>query len=345
MSEKLIKKTFYDNLSSVPIWFLRQSGRHIPEYFEIRSQESDFIKFCLNEDLIIKSTNLPLKYYDLDAAIIFSDILMIPWAMNRDVKFNKNSGPSLNPMIPDETKIPKNISICSKLQPIKNSIIQIKNKLPNSIGLIGFAGAHWTLACYMIEGKGSKDFINTRKALWNSHNWFMDLIETLIVYIADKLEMQARAGADILMLFDSWSHMIPNTFFNDCAIKPTAKIVDILRSRKIFTPIIGLPFKAGTSIVRYSFESKVNCVALDWTVDLHWAIMNINQDIAIQGNLDPASLIPSKSDYLKNNVLTILDIMKDRKFIFNVGHGLTPDCKIDNVKEVINIVRNYNKVI
>ena len=139
--------------------------------------------------------------------------------------------------------------------------------------------------------------------------------------------------------------MIPNTFFNDCAIKPTAKIVDILRSRKIFTPIIGLPFKAGTSIVRYSFESKVNCVALDWTVDLHWAIMNINQDIAIQGNLDPASLIPSKSDYLKRNVLTILDIMKDRKFIFNVGHGLTPDCKIDNVKEVINIVRNYNKVI
>ena len=215
--------------------------------------------------------------------------------------------------------------------------------LPKSIGLIGFAGAPWTLACYMIEGKGSKDFINTRKALWSSHNWFMQLIETLIVYIADKLEMQARAGADILMLFDSWSHMIPNNFFNDCAIKPTARIIDILRSRKIFTPVIGLPFKAGASIVRYSFESKVDCIALDWSVDLRWALMNLNKDIAIQGNLDPASLIPSRSEYLSQNVLNCLDIMKDKRFIFNVGHGLTPDCKIDNVKEVISIVRNYNR--
>ena len=195
----------------------------------------------------------------------------------------------------------------------------------------------------MIEGKGSKDFINTRKALWSSNKWFMELIETLIVYIADKLEMQARAGADILMLFDSWSHMIPNNFFNDCAIRPTAKIIDILRSRKIFIPVIGFPFKAGASIVRYSFESKVDCIALDWSVDLRWAIMNINKDIAIQGNLDPASLIPSHSDYLSQNVLTCLDIMKDKRFIFNVGHGLTPDCKIDNVKEVISIVRNYNR--
>jgi uroporphyrinogen decarboxylase len=157
--------------------------------------------------------------------------------------------------------------------------------------------------------------------------------------------MQAKAGANILMLFDSWSHMIPNNFFDDCAIKPTAKIVDILRSRNILLPIIGFPFKAGASIVKYSFESKVDCIALDWSVDLRWAITNINKHIAIQGNLDPASLIPSHSTYLKENVLTILNIMKDRRFIFNVGHGLTPDCKIDNVKEVINIVRNYNRKI
>ena len=136
--------------------------------------------------------------------------------------------------------------------------------------------------------------------------------------------------------------MIPNNFFNDCAITPTAKIIDILRSRKISTPIIGFPFKAGASIVKYSFESKVDCIALDWSVDLRWAVQNINKEVALQGNLDPASLIPSHNDALRENVLTILDIMKDRRFIFNVGHGLTPDCKIDNVKEVISIVRNYN---
>ncbi len=343
MQENLISTTLKGNKSDIPIWFLRQSGRHIPEYFEIRKKETNFINFCLNEDLIIKSTNLPLKYYDLDAAIIFSDILMIPWAMNRDVKFTKNFGPTLSPMIPDETEILQNISIRSKLEPLKNSINHLRNTLPRTIGLIGFAGAPWTLACYMIEGKGSKDFINTRKALWSSHKWFMKLIETLIVYIADKLEMQAKAGADVLMLFDSWSHMIPNNFFNDCAIKPTARIIDILRSRKIFVPVIGFPFKAGPSIVRYSFESKVDCIALDWSVDLRWAIMNINKDIAIQGNLDPASLIPFHNDYLSQNVLRCLDIMKDKRFIFNVGHGLTPDCKIDNVKEVISIVRNYNR--
>ena len=345
MLKNLVIKTLNGENSGVPIWFLRQAGRHIPEYFEIRKKETNFIKFCLNEELIIKSTKLPLKYYDIDAAIIFSDILMIPWAMDRDVKFTKNFGPSLEPMIPDETKILKNINISSKLQPLKNSIYYLRQILPNSIALIGFAGAPWTLACYMIEGKGSKDFINTRKALWGSNKWFMQLIDTLVVYIADKLELQARAGADLLMLFDSWSHMIPNNFFNDCAIMPIARIIDILRSRKIFVPVIGFPFKAGASLVRYSYESKVDCISLDWSVDLPWAIMNINKDIAIQGNLDPASLIPSQSNHLRRNVTNILDIMRDRRFIFNVGHGLTPDVKIDNVKEVISIVKKYNRKI
>tara|TARA_B100000242_G_scaffold114280_1_gene79727 strand:+ start:3688 stop:4812 length:1125 start_codon:yes stop_codon:yes gene_type:complete len=345
VTNNLITRVFKNENYSVPIWFLRQAGRHIPEYFQIRKDERDFVNFCLNEDLIIKSTTLPLKYYDLDAAIIFSDILMIPWAMDRNVKFTKNFGPSLKPMVPDETKFLKNISLRSKLEPLKNSISYLRNKLPKSISLIGFAGAPWTLACYMIEGTGSKDFINTRKALWGSYKWFMELIETLIIYIADKLEMQARAGADILMIFDSWSHMIPNNFFDDCAIRPTARIIDILRSKKIFVPVIGFPFKSGSSIIKYSFESKVDCIALDWSVDLCWALENLNKEVVLQGNLDPASLIPSHSDYLRENVLNILDIMKDRRFIFNVGHGLTPDCKIDNVKEVVSIVRNYNKKV
>ena len=329
--------------SHVPIWFLRQAGRHIPEYFEIRKRETNFIKFCLNSNLIIESTKLPLKYYDLDAAIVFSDILMIPWAMDRNVKFVKNFGPSLEPMIPNETKIIKNVSIQRKLEPLKISINSLRDALPKKISLIGFAGAPWTLACYMIEGKGSKDFINTRRALWNSNKWFMELIDTLVIYISDKLEMQAKAGANVLMIFDSWSHMIPNNFFKDCAINPIANIVNILRSKKIFVPIIGFPFKAGPSLIKYSYESQVDCISLDWSVDLNWANKNINKNIALQGNLDPVSLIPNQSIHLKENVLSILDIMKDRRFIFNVGHGLTPDCKIKNVKEVINIIKDYGR--
>ena len=327
----------------IPIWFLRQAGRHIPEYYEIRAKSSNFIDFCLNEKLIIESTKLPLKYYNIDAAIVFSDILMIPWAMNRNVKFIKNFGPSMDPMIPDETFIPKNINVTKALKPLANALKTLRKELPTSKCLIGFSGAPWTLACYMIEGHGSKDFIKTRTAIWNSNKWLTQLIETLSFYIADKLEMQAMSGADVLMIFDSWSHMIPNSFFKDLAINPIANIVQILRSRKIFKPIIGFPFKAGSSLTIYSYESEVDCIALDWTVNLNWAIKNINPSIIIQGNLDPASLIPENSLFLNDHVLSILDIMKDKKFIFNVGHGITPECKIDNVKKVVNIVNAYNR--
>ena len=165
MNKNLISNVFKGETSKVPIWFLRQSGRHIPEYFKIKDKEKNFIRFCLNEKLIVESTKLPFKYYDLDAAIIFSDILLIPWAMERNVKFTKDFGPSLDPMIPNETKIFKNFSIIKKLEPIRNSIIKLRKELPSTKSLIGFSGAPWTLACYMIEGKGSKDFINTRKAL------------------------------------------------------------------------------------------------------------------------------------------------------------------------------------
>ena len=336
-----LKRILFENESQVPIWFLRQAGRHIPEYFNLRNRADNFINFCLDSDLIVESTKLPLKYYDLDAAIVFSDILMIPWAMNRNVHFIKGSGPSLEPMIPGETKILKNIDIFNKLEPLKKSISILKKELPKEKKLIGFAGAPWTLACYMIEGGGSKDFINTRKALWNSNKWFMELLDELCVNIVDKLEMQANAGADILMIFDSWSHMVPNNFFQECCIKPTAKIINMLRERNIYKPIIGFPFKAGSSLIDYSYESNVDCIALDWTVNLNWAIRNINPSVTIQGNLDPVSLVPEKSNYLEKNVLSILDIMKDNKFIFNVGHGLTPDCKIQNVRKVIDIVKNY----
>ena len=337
----VLSKFFKSEHSGIPIWFLRQAGRHIPEYFEIRKKSDNFIDFCLNPKLIIESTKLPLKYYDLNAAIIFSDILMIPWAMNRELSFIKGVGPNLKPMRPDETKILKNINISQKLEPLETSISILRKELPRSISLIGFAGAPWTLACYMIEGQSSKDYINTRKALWNSNKWFMELIDTLSIYVAEKLEMQANAGADILMLFDSWSHMIPSNFFKECAINPTAKIISILKSKNITKPIIGFPFKAGLSLIDYSYESNVDCMALDWTVNLDWVNKNLNSSIAIQGNLDPASLIPSKSCHLENIVLSILNVMKDNRFVFSVGHGLTPDCKIKNVQKVIDIVKNY----
>ena len=334
----LFKGKDYPN---IPIWFLRQAGRHIPEYYSIRSRAKNFIEFCLNTELIVESTKLPLKYYNIDAAIVFSDILMIPWAMKRNVKFTKNIGPSMNPMIPNETKIVKNINIFQSLKPLENAIKILRKDLSPSVCLIGFSGAPWTLACYMIEGKSSKDFVNTRTAIWNYNKWFQELIQTLIIYIADKLELQANAGANVLMIFDSWSHMIPNNFYKQLAIDPIKEIISLLRSRKINIPIIGFPFKSGSSLIKYSYESNVDCIALDWTVNLNWAVKNINSSIVMQGNLDPASLIPNNSNLLLSEVKSILEITKKRKFIFNVGHGLTPECKIENIKKVINTVKEF----
>ena len=194
----------------------------------------------------------------------------------------------------------------------------------------------------MINGQSSKDFLLTRQALWGSENWFRELIDILTIYVSDLLEMQAKAGADVLMIFDSWSHMIPSFFFSDFGIDPTKNIIEILRSRKIFNPVIGFPFKAGTSLIDYSYESKVDCVALDWTVDLKWAVKNLNSKVALQGNLDPASLI-NKSENLLNSVNYILETMENKRFIFNVGHGLTPEVSINNVQTVVNFVKNFIK--
>jgi uroporphyrinogen decarboxylase len=341
-NKNIISNIFKNNVTtSVPIWFLRQAGRHIPEYFSIRSQANNFIDFCLDTNLIVESTKLPLKYYNIDAAIVFSDILMIPWAMNRNVIFTKNIGPTMEPMVPDETKIMKNVNIANLLRPLENAIKILRKDIPSSICLIGFSGAPWTLACYMIEGRSSKDFINTRTALWRSNKWFQELIETLINYITDKLEMQANAGANVLMIFDSWSHMIPNNFYKQVAIDPIAEIIRLLRSRNVKLPIIGFPFKSGGSLIEYSYESNVDCIALDWSVNLDWALRNINPAIVIQGNLDPASLIPNNSPFLLDEVVSILETMKDKRFIFNVGHGLTPDCRIENIEKVINIVKGF----
>ena len=149
----------YNSSQSPPIWFLRQAGRHIPEYYSIRAESKNFIEFCLNEDLIIKSTVLPLKYYNIDAAIVFSDILMIPWAMKRNVNFVHGVGPTMTPMVPNETKILKDINICELLLPLKKALVTLRKKISKEKSLIGFAGAPWTLACYMIEGQSSKDFL------------------------------------------------------------------------------------------------------------------------------------------------------------------------------------------
>ena len=230
-----------------------------------------------------------------------------------------------------------------KLNSISNAIKKIKVKSPKSLDLIGFSGAPWTLACYMIEGGGSKNFEKTRKILWDNDKWVYKLIKKLTSSVCDFLEFQAKSGADVLMIFDTWSHMIPYDFWKDFAITPVKEIIIELRKRKIFCPVIGLPFKAGEKLIEYSYESEVDVISIDWNTSLKWVLNNINKSLAIQGNLDPLLLTTEREKKIEDRVNDIMNIMQNRVHIFNVGHGFTPDCKKSSVKKAIEIVRNFNK--
>lgn len=337
MISKLIR--LKDN-SLKPKWFLRQSGRHIPEYFSIRNKHRSFINFCLNERSIIEATILPLKYYNIDAAILFSDILLLPHFLGQKVSFEKKIGPVLEGIIIDDKFLKKEIDL-NDLTPIKKAIFEIKKTLPPLKDLIGFCGAPWTLACYMIEGGSSKDFAKTRAFLWNNEKSFFKLINKLTKNCADFLEYQYLAGCTVLMIFDTWSSMIPDRYWVKFGIEPTKLIVERLRKKNVKCPIIGLPFKSGEMLIQYSYETLVDVVSIDWKTNLNWALKNINENVITQGNLDPAILASDNSLSIKKEVYRILDLTQKKRHIFNVGHGLTPEVKIKNVKYVIKLIDDY----
>ena len=324
----------------IPKWFLRQAGRHIKEYYSIRNRHKNFVNFCFCENSIIDATTLPLKYYNVDAAILFSDILLLPYMLGQKVEFKKNIGPLLEKIEVNENFFKKQINF-TDLEPIQNAIFKIKDRIGPSKDLIGFCGAPWTLACYMIDGGSTKDFIKTRTFLWNEEKLFTKLINKLITSCISFLEYQYLAGANILMIFDSWSNMIPDKYWIKFGINPTKSIVDGLREKNVQCPIIGLPFKSGEMLIQYSYESLVDVVSIDWKTNLEWALKNINKNVITQGNLDPAILSCDNLASIKKEVYRILDLTQ-KCHIFNVGHGLIPEVKIKNVQYTIKLIENYN---
>tara|TARA_X000000950_G_scaffold149562_1_gene184420 strand:+ start:1135 stop:2148 length:1014 start_codon:yes stop_codon:yes gene_type:complete len=323
-----------------PKWFLRQAGRHIPEYFTIRNKHDSFIDFCLDESSIVNATILPLKYYNIDAAILFSDILLIPHFLGQKVTFQKNIGPVLEEINVDDKFLKRNIDLDNFI-PIRNAIFKIKKLLPSSKDLIGFCGSPWTLACYMIDGGSSKDYTKTRTFLWNNEEIFFKLINKLTKDCADFLEYQYLAGSTVLMIFDSWSNMIPDRYWIKFGIEPIKSIVNRLRKKNVKCPIIGLPFKSGEMLIQYSYESSVDIVSIDWKTNLDWALKNINKNVITQGNLDPAILSCDNLASIKKEVYRILDLTQKKCHIFNVGHGLIPEVKIKNVKYAIKLIEDY----
>ncbi len=334
MINRLIKSK---NSKLKPKWFLRQAGRHIPEYFQIRNKHNNFLDFCYSENSIVDATLLPLKYYNVDAAILFSDILLLPHCLGQEINFKKNVGPILKKIEINDIFLKRKINF-DTLSSINSAISKIRKLISPNQELIGFCGAPWTLACYMIEGQSSKDFIKTRSFLWNNEKVFRKFINMLIKRCVELLEFQYLAGATVLMIFDTWSNMIPDKYWETFGIKPTRVIIENLRSKNINCPVIGLPFKPGEMLIKYSYESLVDVVSIDWKTNLEWALRNINKNIVTQGNLDPVLLSTENLLSIKKEVVRILQLTQNRLHIFNVGHGLIPTVKVKNLKYVIELI-------
>ena len=319
--------------SYTPIWFMRQAGRYLPEFREIRKKNTDFIKLCLNPDLINEITLQPLKRFDLDAGIIFSDILMIPHGLGQKVNFKKGAGPILGDINLDKIINTDPVDFVQKLHPVYKGIEKVKNNLVEK-PLIGFAGAPWTLLLYMLNKSSPKNNFNFQEI--NKDKFLVNrLLKKLEEVICLHIDKQIEAGSNIIQIFDSWAGLLPKKELPNYCYIPILKIVEYVKSKKI--PVICFPKGIGENYLDFCSVVKPDCISIDYEVDPKW-IKEKLKDIPIQGGLDPKILLGDK-DEIKKNTEKYLNIFKDYPYIFNLGHGVLPEIKPETIEYIIQIIR------
>lgn len=324
---------------SPPIWFMRQAGRYLPEYLEVRKSCKGFLDLCYSPELAAEVTLQPLKRFPLDAAIIFSDILVIPHALGQNVSFEEGTGPKLTSISLhsfEEHLTLKNF--LKNADPVYKTIHLTKSKLASSKSLIGFAGAPWTLALYMIEGEGSRDFAKAKEQAFENEKAFTALLDYLSEVISLHLIEQVKAGVQAVQLFDTWAGLCPATHFEGWITSPTRKIVSNLLKAFPNLPFIGFPKGIGANLGEYVSQTKVSGLSLDATTPLLWATKNLPAPLVLQGNLDPILLVAG-GESLKRAIFSIHEEMQGRSYIFNLGHGILPQTPPSHVEECIHIVK------
>jgi uroporphyrinogen decarboxylase len=326
-----------------PIWLMRQAGRYLPEYRDVRSRVGDFIALCTTPDLAAEVTLQPVRRYGFDAAILFSDILLLPWAMGHGLEYREGEGPVLAQLRDatclealDPGRIPE--AIAPILETVRLVRAGLRAEGFTDRALIGFAGAPFTVACYMVEGGGSKDFAATRTMAYREPELFERLIRLLTDATVTYLAAQIEAGAEAVMLFDSWAGLLSPRLFREHVIRPTEIIVARLRARFPTVPAIGFPRLAGLMVGDYARATQVNAVGLDTSMDPALAALCIPQNVALQGNLDPLALVGG-GEVLRRGVLEILRALRGRPFIFNLGHGIVPQTPPEHVARLVELVR------
>ena len=321
-----------------PIWMMRQAGRYLPEYRQLRQEKGSFLDLVYDSEAAAEVTLQPLKRFpELDAAILFSDILIIPFAIGQNLTFVAGEGPRLTPPLVN-AKLEELQPFPARLEPIYSTVAKVKGELDPSKALIGFAGSPWTVATYMVAGQGSRDQAETRSLAYADVTAFGEIIERIGEVTFDYLSGQIEAGAEAVQLFDSWAGSLAPAEFERWVIGPTARLVERLKNKHRQVPIIGFPKGAGGKLAAYAKETRVDAIGLDETVDPAWAAKELPADLPVQGNLDPLALLAG-GEALKTSVGRILDAFAGRPHIFNLGHGILQETPIAHVEELLGQVK------
>jgi uroporphyrinogen decarboxylase len=340
--KKLLRTLRGEAVWPPPIWLMRQAGRYLPEYRSVRAQVPDFIALCTTPILATEVTLQPVRRFGFDAAILFSDILMLPWALGYQVAVREGEGPVLPPLRErtavealDRTRLP------AAIKPILETVQRVAERLAaewRGTALIGFAGGPFTVACYMIEGSGSKDFAATRTMAHRDPDLFTQLIDLLADATGDYLEAQIEAGAEALMLFDTWAGLLSPLQFHRRVVRPTRVIVQRLKQRFPLVPVIGFPRLAGHLIGDYVAATGIDAVSMDTAMDPAMVRAAVPPTVALQGNLDPMALVAG-GPALAEEVRNLLRVMHGGPFVFNLGHGIVPQTPPEHVAELLRLVR------
>lgn len=341
-SKTILRALAGEALPTPPIWMMRQAGRYLPEYRATRAQAGDFLSLCYTPELAAEVTLQPIRRYGFDAAILFADILLVPQALGADLWFVTGEGPRLSTIGSEgefDALKPAD-AIHDTLAPVYQTVRILRRELPDETTLIGFAGAPWTVATYMIAGRGTPDQAPAHALKAANRPLFAALIDRLTDATIDYLDRQIDAGAEVVKIFDSWAGSLKDDDFRDFAVEPTRRITEALKARHPSIPVIGFPREAGDGYVGFHKATGVDCVALDSSVSAEWAARHVQVDGCVQGNLDSRHMVTG-GQALIDEARAICSAFSRGPHIFNLGHGITPDADPENVALMIETVRNW----
>lgn len=326
-----------ESITPPPIWMMRQAGRYLPEYKQTRKEAGSFLDLCYNPKLATEVTLQPIRRFGFDASILFCDILVIPDALGVDLRFEEGRGPVLKPVDDDKILSLDPSGVVEFLSPVFETVDRLSNELPRETTLIGFCGAPWTVATYMIAGHGTPDQGPARQFALTKPDLFQKLIDVLVKASSDYLIAQLRAGADVVQIFDSWASVLDEDQFNRWCVEPVKRIVANVRAEIPDAKIIGFPKGVGAFYKGYAAKTGVDMIGIDWCLPMDFA-QELQREIPVQGNLDPKRLIAGGSalDQAVDNILVNLG---SGPLVFNLGHGITPETPIEHVHQMINRVR------